>query len=505
MTQTQRRIFMFSFIFLFLIIAPIIVFYARGYRFDRLRNIFVYSGSITIKSWPRDINVYIDDKKQDKGTLSVVNGSYTINSVRPGKHTIKCQKNGYTSWEKNIEVHSGVSTEFWNVLLFPLSENQAAQSHSDKQFEQYFLSPRNENEIVFFSSEDNKNKVYFLNIEDNKPQEVYSTEDFDFLSPAEEENVEWSSDNKKILIPFRDKKTNEKIYIVASIKNDRIAETVNLNQLFKKSFEEENQASPENLLFEKVRWMFDKNEELIILTKNQQLYYFFLDSTKEKIMLDENIGGFNLASNQIYYCQSPNKIVWEIKNNDITTKKQIISQSIGTDSGSGFVKMIAYDQYRIAIIDDKNNLIVYNEEKETGEKSLEKIRDGVKNVQFSNDGKKLLYWTSNEIWLLMLRDWEVQPLRKKNQNLLITRFSQPIENVQWMDDYENIIFSVDKTVKSAEIDIRDRANITDIKTLDNAVENRQMFYDKQNQILFFLDKNILNSFRVVDQGGIFGF
>jgi hypothetical protein len=504
MTKNQRLCFMLFFVLLFLIIGPLVVLFAQGYRFDKYGQIFVYSGSITIKSWPRDIDIYIDGKKQDKGMLSVVNNSYTINSIRPGKYNLKCQKDGYSHWEKNVEVHSGVSTEFWNILLFPKEDVRNIRNHSFKKINQYFISPRNKNEIVFFTEEEDGNKVYLVDTEKGQERELYSTNKYEFLNPAEEENVEWNSNNKKIIIPLRSKETKEKIYLIASIKDDQAVEIIDFNNFFNERFFEltENNNPP---TLEKIRWMFDEKEELVVLTEKKRLYYVSLDPNNKIKLLDENVLAFDFAGNRIYYCQSPNKIIWEIKDKDSATKKQIIHQSIDFDGENSVKKMIVYDEYRIALLDKTNNLIVYNEEKEKGEKTLEKVYEGVRDIQFSDDGKKLLFWTNNEIRLLMLRDWEVQPIRKKNNNILITRFSETINNVQWMDNYENIIFSVNNSIKSSEIDIRDRINIVDIMKTDRPLENRQVFYNKENQTLYFIDQEILKSLKLIDKGGILGF
>lgn len=289
------------------------------------------------------------------------------------------------------------------------------------------------------------------------------------------------------------------------MKNNQVSQAISFNQLFKDSFPDTIAETTGNNKLDKVRWMFNKNEELVALTQDKELYYFYLDPTKKKILLDNNVDGFDFAGNRIYYCQAPNNIVWEIKDNNISTKRQIINQSIETNRENPAMKMIAYDEYRIAIIDSAGNLIIYNEEKETGEKTLEKIHEGVKDIQFSDDGKKLLFWTDNEIWLLMLRKWEVQPIREKNKVYLITRFSEPIKNVQWMDNYENVIFSVGNTIKSAEVDTRDRINIIDINTLNNPGRERQMFYNKQTQTLYFTEDNNLKSSLLINQTGILGF
>jgi hypothetical protein len=74
-----------------------------------------------------------------------------------------------------------------------------------------------------------------------------------------------------------------------------------------------------------------------------------------------------------------------------------------------------------------------------------------------------------------------------------------------MDNYENIIFSVNNSIKSSEIDIRDRINIVDIMKTDRPLENRQVFYNKENQTLYFIDQEILKSLKLIDKGGILGF
>ncbi len=519
MTFYQRRAFMFFFILLFIIIAPTIVFLAKGYRFDLKNGIFVFSGSITLKSVPRDIEVSLNNKKQDEKKINYINNSYTINGLRPGKYTLKCEKDGYTSWEKNIEVHSGISTEFWNILLFPKKDNQELSIHTpDKDIKQFFLSPRDEKEVVFFSENEGKREVYLLNTKTNETEKIFETEEFFFLDPAEEENVEWSSDNKHIFIPFRNNE-NIKTYIIAKIRKEQIEDPINLNEIFNgketdavaKTATISTKKTPDEIKhdvsFKKVRWMFDKTDELVVLTENNELYYLNFNNPEGKILIDQQISSFNFAGNRIYYAQLPNNIVWEIKNNNIETKRQITSQSFPSEGGS--TELTVYDEHRLTIKNENNgNLFIFNEEKEKNEIITKNITSDTKGVQFSDDGKKLLYWTDTEIWFLMLRDWDVQPVRKKGDHELVTRFSVPLKNVQWMNSYENIIFSAGNKIKSAEIDIRDHINIVDIMESPRDFENRDFFYNKGSQTLFFRNQeneiNILKSIVIIDSLGLFG-
>lgn len=495
MSPFKRKIFLLSFVVLFFLTAPAVVLYALGYRFDNKNGILVHSGSITIESWPRDVDIYLNDEKQEKKQLNNINNSYTVNGLKPGRYRLKCQKEGYTSWEKNIEVHSGLSTEFWNVLLYPV-ENTDINQYNTPSIEQFFLSPRNNDEVVYFYKDGGNNRVGLLNIRDISTDEIFSTSSLQFLEPSQEENVEWSTDNKQILIPLTD--GNQKQYIIARIRKDRLNNITNLNQIF----------DHHDVRLQKVRWMFEKNDELVILTSDHKLYYFFLEDPEKTVLIDENVSAFNFAGNRIYYTQLPNNLVWEISGHDISTKRQITNISVASDQDE-FIKFIVYDEYRLAIINNKKQLFVYNEEKEKGEKIFNEIDGQVEGIQFSNDGKKLLYWTGNEIWALMLRDWDVQPIRKKSDRFMVTRFSQPVRNVQWMDNYENILFTTGEQIKSVELDTRDRINMVDVAYASDTLNERDFFYNKNNQIVFFRNKvgsvYFIKSAVLVDKSGFLVF
>jgi hypothetical protein len=52
MEKLKRRIFFWILAVLFILTTTYVIFYARGYRFDFSKGIFVHSGTITIKSNP---------------------------------------------------------------------------------------------------------------------------------------------------------------------------------------------------------------------------------------------------------------------------------------------------------------------------------------------------------------------------------------------------------------------------------------------------------------------
>jgi hypothetical protein len=88
-------------------------------------------------------------------------------------------------------------------------------------------------------------------------------------------------------------------------------------------------------------------------------------------------------------------------------------------------------------------------------------------AQFSDDGKKLLFWTEREIAVYFTRDWTVQPIRNENETIVISRFSDVIDNVHWSKDYEHVIFTTQGKIKITELDRRDFCNTMNLVNITN--------------------------------------
>ncbi len=490
MNQTQRRLFALFFIFLFVLVAPTVVLFAQGYRFNLENNIFIHSGSITIKSWPRDINVFLNEEKQNDKNFNLINGSYTINGVKPGKYKLTCSKPGYTSWEKEIQVHSGISTEFWNILLFPKEEFQELETvNLPGKVKQIFLFPDKNDQLIFFTQEESLNKIYFLDKKRNKNELIFETEKYNFVDKEEGLNIEWNSNNKKFILPVDDKK-NQREFLVIDTENKNPKEFISLKNLF-----------PKDSII-KTRWMFDEKDIMTILTKNGNLFSF--DYKKETTeLIEKKVSGFDFSDYNLYYSQLPNNLVWKIKQNNLKDKKQITTEPFILDKEQKFIDITTYDEDRI-VLNSPNKTLIYNRDSKKNIITFLKPNEKISGIQFSNDGKKLLCWNNHEVWYYMLRNWEVQPKRLFGDKITITRSSKIIKNIQWMDNYENIILSTDKDVRSFEIDPRNKTNISNLLVSKNSIEEENLIYNKNNQTAYFLDDNKLYSLILIDNSGFLG-
>jgi hypothetical protein len=117
MTRKSRTILFYSFVLLFLLLCPVLVLYSQGYRFDAANRKIAQTGGIFIKIEPKQADVYINGKLEKKTDFFF--GSALIKNLLPKKYKIEVKKEGYQTWEKNLQVKEKEVAEAKSVVLFP--------------------------------------------------------------------------------------------------------------------------------------------------------------------------------------------------------------------------------------------------------------------------------------------------------------------------------------------------------------------------------------------------
>jgi len=121
---------------------------------------------------------------------------------------------------------------------------------------------------------------------------------------------------------------------------------------------------------------------------------------------------------------------------------------------------------------------------------FEKIASQIKGAAFSGDGKKIIYWNTNEIWVSYLEDILIQPYKKAGEKELITRHSQPISQVIFYPNNEYLAYVIDDQIKIIELDGRDRRNVVNFIS----AKNPQIYFSEPDSYFYYLTENQL--FRV---------
>lgn len=114
MTILKRKILVTVFILLFLILAPIIVFYANGNILSNSWNILA-TGGIFIRSMESGSDLYINGKFKD--TVSFFTRDYLLKNLKPGVYTVSAKKDGYNEWTNEIRVYPSRVSESYSFML----------------------------------------------------------------------------------------------------------------------------------------------------------------------------------------------------------------------------------------------------------------------------------------------------------------------------------------------------------------------------------------------------
>lgn len=121
LSQNKRRIFFFTLVLVFIIMVPLMVFYAVGYRFDidgDLTNIRSVGG-MYVSSGINEIQIYIDDSLVED--MRMFRSAAYIQNLEEGMHTLHVQGDGVSTWTKELPVfaHLVTEAESFNMPLVP--------------------------------------------------------------------------------------------------------------------------------------------------------------------------------------------------------------------------------------------------------------------------------------------------------------------------------------------------------------------------------------------------
>ncbi len=523
-TPLPRRIFFWTLAVSCISIISIVVFFSTGYRFNFASNIFIYSGSVNVKSTPSNIEATIDNKKPETRHFNFINNSYHITGIRYGSHNVKFSAPGYKNWEKNVEVHSGLATEFWNVIL--IKNDYVRNAYNTKNVRNIFLAPRYKLLAYVEDVDDNQLLVPILNTQNNTIESVVEDSTAKFNEKAEE-NIEWSPDTFTLLIPITKKQnsTFENNIDAETTKKPRISKEHNycdyliINRLdnFKiekkylsdllpnKFFVSKKQNTPEkisatekpkkedsisqiNVLFPKIKYLrfHPKKKSFIYAIIDNDLYLINIsdsitDKTKRITRLAKDILTYDIADDGIYAMTSQGTILYD-ENYNLNNPKTLTAFS-DINSNTKHI-LIAYNKDKLLHLSkDTGTLTIFNKH---GKNITTKIlRSNIKSARFSNDGKKIVYNDKNSIYLYMTRDW-IQPHREKDTEYFISKLSQNINSIEWLDDYEHVIVGVDNELLLVDLDQRFTPLQRNI--ISNSSRNKTFVYNNSTNKLYFLNK-----------------
>ncbi len=488
MTRKTRTILFSFFVFLFAVVAPLIIFYSQGYRLDFATKKIVQTGGFYFKIWPSSTDIHIDGKAMKKTDFFF--GSTFWQDLIPKKYTVRIEKEGYQPWQKTLEVKEKLVTEIKDVILFP----QKVDFQSVSQGVQDFWALPDKKRLILEKTNPSTDKT---------PIQNWRLVIYDTLKNVQSLFLDESVIGKK--------ERAEILSITPSFDSKKIILAVNLSEKTQ-NFVIDMQNLPQTTTPLSLNFLsggignieFNSgNSQKLFFIYNQNLYDADLTNTKPRQLgtsktaqtgdnqiqmpLLENIETYTQIGDNLYLLQSvpPKKRGGQISGfiyRTDTTGKIIekINETALILKPESYYKIFVFQPY--IFLQENDTLYLFNSET----KSFEKFFEQFQNLKISPDSKKLAYFSDNDLWLLYLVDDQEQPIKKAGDKIFLGNFPEKIEEVFWLSSNYLILNSGNK-VKIIETDDRDRVQTWDI----GAFENPKIFFNDNDKKLYVLDKTNL--------------
>ncbi|MCX6740446.1 MAG: hypothetical protein NTZ49_04435 [Candidatus Parcubacteria bacterium] len=411
MNLKTRRIIMYSFILAFLILAPIVIFYSSGYRFDLKRHQVLKTGTLFLEAKEiNKANLYVNNKLIED---PFSNKKYIYNLL-PGEYLVKLSKSGYHDWQKKAIIYSGLTTFIKDAILF---KKDVPLQIADGNISELYLSP-DSSKIAYLEKNDTFSEIYLLDLSSNNTDLIYR-----FTSKDQTTSLSWAASSKKIMLSY------DSTHIIIDTNNPKNIFSLNAVTNFK----------AQNIIW-------DINSDNILFTEYQDSIYRIdlYNKKSEKIFSspDTQINPtFFIEGNDIFYISeqigqnSLNKYNLQFK-----TEKQIIELS--KNSNYKFIK--STNNY-LGLIDlDQQNLLLIKKIDADYVTSLQN--------QTKNFNAKEAFWDDKQNQLLIYDDFEIKIYNTDaNKELFINRYGNPIKKISWYPDLSHLLILFDNNIEIIDI------------------------------------------------------
>jgi len=112
----HRRILPWLFFAMFLALAPVLVYYTAGYRYNAKKGQFERNGTLIVDSTPSGARIVIDGQDTNETT------PVTLQNIPTGSHHVLVHKDGYRDWQKDLEIRPEQVTFANAVWLWKINE-----------------------------------------------------------------------------------------------------------------------------------------------------------------------------------------------------------------------------------------------------------------------------------------------------------------------------------------------------------------------------------------------
>lgn len=386
-TKSIRYGILFFFLGLFFAIAPVLVLYTSGYKYDWTYGLLHETGSINIDIEPKNASVFINNVKI-KSKIPI-----RLTEKTPGKYDILIKSPGYFDWYKEIEVKNKQTVYLKEISILKKNEQikiidgDITNIHTTYD-EQY---------IIYTQKNNNLQEIHIFN---TKNQENNIIKTFNSTTTVK---ITIASQNNYFTISEINPPYNTILLVNAEDTSQKIELTNNNN---------------EEII--KYQWKNSNLPELFYSTKSN--LYSIKPTTGEKFLLAK--------INWIDWFAENNQF-WAIKQSTTTNKIYIIKNALG--SSSKFAKEDRFDinEQQLEIMTIKNDNLLL---KKANRPEMIILTSENK---FNISGEKF-HISKYDGWMLIWTPWEIWTYVQNKEPNLLNRSGEQLINVIPLNKYNTL-------------------------------------------------------------------
>jgi len=434
MSLKIRWLISIIFILCFILVTPLIILYAAGYKLNPANISFQKTGMFILDTAPRGAKIFINNKPQQNlfkkisaRQPSAITTPAKIKNLLPGKYDIKLELAGYWPWQKKLSIFPGAATYAEDIFLFKQNLPILIYGTSTTGA---LLSP-NRTRLAILSA----SQLILFDLNNEQKQSAAGQINLPKLS--------WSADSQKII-------SADTIFNA-----NNLSDKINLDSLAR-------------LGATKFFWA---NNKIYYQLQNTINTYNPTTKLSQTIINGQKIDNYLVKDDYLYL---------------ISNLKQFTALNIFKISSNEFLgninlplslnyNFINIDQKIINLYDQNQQLLYLIDPQAALLSPTIKTIANIKYTYWIND-TKLLYANDWEIWLNDLTN---------SQKILITRISASIKGLAWHPSNNYIIYWTDKTINTIELDEREKRNTTELVKFDQI---SSLALNSPGNLLYFLAK-----------------
>ncbi|MEX0598531.1 MAG: hypothetical protein WD512_18765, partial [Candidatus Paceibacterota bacterium] len=438
MNRTIQKIFAWTLILLFFIIAPAIVLYSMGYRLSKNSNdgsILTSTGGVRINTRiPYDIT--INDKSESKSPLLKV-------GLAPQDLDVILSLPGYQPWAKKISVKPSLVQLISEVTLFPEKPN--LEIFTDLSVARDINRVPDASSILYTSYIPKESGLWLLNLDTKLRKKIT-----DSIALGGVENQDYSDyvwDSTGTILSFKTSINNIfQYFVIVNIDTDPVI--FNITNLIPIA---DIIANPVQIV--------SLTTDRLFFTQAGNLYEIKQQFSNRSEPLVGDMEQYSFINDNIYYTSNKDTLKNIIRIYNIDTKQ---NSAIPLPDIAISKVFVSPNQGHIIVLDNKEKAWLKSIGAKTPEFNLiSELK--IKDIQFSIDSKKALLKGENIISKLYLDTVEGYRSRIEGDfDTLYTSKDSITKSEFWEPNSEYIMFIENNTLKIVESDTRGSINSYDL-------------------------------------------